>query len=64
MTDRYSADVVSMSGANVIHFPIDLFKKAMDANPRLYQAVLQYAEAEQGSLLQSISLKNTASLQK
>jgi CRP-like cAMP-binding protein len=64
MSKHYTADIVSMSGATLIQFPIDLFQKVMDANPRLYQAVLQYAEEEQASLLQTISQKKPASPQK
>jgi len=59
MTHHYATDIVSMSGATLIQFPIDLFKKVMDTNPRLYQAVLQYAEEEQTSLLQTIGKKST-----
>ena len=57
MEHTYTADIASMSDTTLIQFPISIFQAVMDANPRLYQAVLQYAEEEQGSLLQTISKK-------
>ena len=59
MENTYIADIVSMDEVTVIHFPLTFFRKLLDANPRLYQAVLQYAEEEQGSLLQTISSKSS-----
>jgi len=58
MENKYIADVVSMDDVTLVHFPLSFFRKVLDTNPRLYQAVLQYAEEEQGSLLQTISSKS------
>jgi len=53
MEKHYTSDVVSMDETTMIQFPLDFFCKLMKANPRLYQAVLQHAEAEQGIFLQT-----------
>lgn len=57
MEQHYIADIVSMSDVTLIRFPIAIFRKVLAANPRLYQAVLQHAELERGSLLQTMQNK-------
>lgn len=57
MQHTYTADMVSMSDTTLIRFPVNIFQTAMDAHPGLYQSMLQAAEAEQNSLLQTISKK-------
>jgi len=53
MEKHYAADVVSMDTTTIIQFPLHFFCKIMQANPRLYQAILQHAEVEQGDFLQT-----------
>jgi CRP-like cAMP-binding protein len=57
MDKHYTANVVSMSDVTLIRFPLAFFHKVLEANPRLYLAILKHAELERGSLLQKISAK-------
>ena len=54
MNQTYSADVVSMSALTRIQFPLDCIKKVCDLNARLYQLILQQAEADRDNLLRHL----------
>ncbi len=54
MNDNYSADVVCISDVTLVRFPLSLFVKMMEINPRLHHALQKQAELERGSLLHTI----------
>ena len=57
MERKYTTDIVSMDKTTLIQFPLAFFQKIMATNPRLYQAVLQCAELEQNTLMQTVHTK-------
>ncbi len=58
MEHTYMTDIVSMENTTLIRFPAHCFLQMMAAHPLLHQAVLQHAELEQSSVLQTLAHTN------